>query len=154
MSKGEINLSSQEIGSLLNWVIFSVKQCWYCTATSKGIVLLSIIVYQGFDTQLAARTRGFRGVHKLWGGLLKNPTAKQRRRESKQPDHGVARREEAVGGAQWEEVGVGCGLLCSWSSAMTWRGTGEPDELMNPFEVTKWSSVLRERCNVTHFSIT
>ena len=28
-------------------------------------------------------------------------------------DHGVARREEAEGGAQWDEVGVGSGLLCS-----------------------------------------
>ena len=28
----------------------------------------------------------YRGVHKLWGGLLENPTAKQRLRESKQPD--------------------------------------------------------------------
>ena len=28
-------------------------------------------------------------------------------------DHGVAHREEAEGGAQWEEVGVGRGWLCS-----------------------------------------
>ena len=34
-------------------------------------MLLFIIVYQGFDLQLAARARGLRVVHKLWGGLLK-----------------------------------------------------------------------------------
>ena len=49
--------------------------------------------------------------------------------------HGVAHMEEAEGGAQREEVGVGSGWLCSRFSAMTWwwppiggRGTGEPDD--------------------------
>ena len=35
-------------------------------------------------------------------------------------DHGVAHMEEAEGGAQWEEVGVRSGWLCSRFSAMTW----------------------------------
>ena len=62
-------------------------KCWHYTAASKWEVLLPIIVL--FWTLIAnwlPRTWGFRVIHKLWSGLLRNPIAKQRRRESKQPD--------------------------------------------------------------------
>ena len=62
-------LKSQEIGSLLNLFIFSVKNADIALLAVNGRCYWLSLLFKAMIDNWLPRTRRFSVVHKLWGGL-------------------------------------------------------------------------------------